>query len=160
MCFIRKLSHIFSATFHIQDRSTKFKQTLSKALKYGLLISVIVIIAIMGFIGFGLLTMEIEDHYGDYQKIYYESKKSDIIVNEETSEFGIVGKNWKRLNIRTKEKDSTDLYAFASKASYYSNIKVYRPKTTIERIEQINFADVQKLISEKKVELIFEHQNE
>lgn len=104
--------------------------------------------------------MEIEDHYGDYQEIYYESQNLDIIVNEETSEFGIVAKNWKRLNIRTKEKDSTDLYTFSSKASYYSNIKVYRPKTTIERIEQMNFADVQKLISEKKVKLVFEHQNE
>jgi hypothetical protein len=133
---------------------------LSKALKYGLLISGIVIVAVVGLIGFALHAMEIEDHYGDYQEIYYESKDFDLIINEETSEFGIVGKNWKRLNIQTKEKDSTDLYSFASKASYYSNIKIYRPKTTIEPIEQMNFADVQKLISEKKVELILEHQNE
>jgi hypothetical protein len=148
------------ATNHIQDRSTQFDQPMNKGLKYGLLVFGIVMITVIGFIGFGLYTMGIEDQYGDYQNIYYKSKDSDIIVNEETSEFGIVGKNWKRLNIRTKEKDSTDLYTFASKASYYSNIKVYRPKTTIERIEQMNFADVQKLISEKKVELIFEHQNE
>ena len=133
---------------------------MNKALKYGLLIFGIVIITVVGFIGFGLYSMEIEDHYGDYQEIYYESKDSDLIVNEETSEFGIVGKNWKRINIKTRQKDSTDLYTFASKGSYYSNIKVYRPKTMIERIEQMNFADVQKLISEKKVELIFEHQNE
>ena len=133
---------------------------MSKALKYGLLIFGIVIIAVVGFIGFGFHAMEIEGHYGDYQEIYYESKDSDLIVNEETSEFGIVGKNWKRINIKTKEKDSTDLYTFASKGSYYSKIKVYRPKTTIERIEQMNFADVQKLISENKVELILEHQNE
>lgn len=118
------------------------------------------IVAVVGLIGFALHAMEIEDHYGDYQEIYYESKDFDLIINEETSEFGIVGKNWKRLNIQTKEKDSTDLYSFASKASYYSNIKIYRPKTTIEPIEQMNFADVQKLISEKKVELILEHQNE
>ena len=118
------------------------------------------IIAVVGLIGFGLQAMEIEDHYGDYQEIYYKSKNSDLIVNQETSEFGIVRKNWKRLNIKTKEKDSTDLYTFASKGSYYSNIKVYRPKTAIERIEQMNFTDIQKLISEKKIELIFEHQNE
>lgn len=81
-------------------------------------------------------------------------------VNEETSEFGIVGKNWKRLNVWTKETDSTDLYTFASKASYYSNIKVYRPKTEIERIKKMDFSDVQELIAEKKIELILEHQNE
>jgi len=133
---------------------------LSKTLKYGILIFGIVIIAVVGLIGFGLHSMEIEDHYGDYQDIYYESKDSDLIINEETSEFGIVGKNWKRLNIQTKETDSTDLYTFASKASYYSNIKVYRPKTSIDPIEKLDLSKVKKLISEKKVKLILEHQNE
>lgn len=133
---------------------------MNKGLKYGLLIFGIVIIIVVGFIGFGLYSMEIEDHYGDYQTIYYKSKNSDIIVNEETSEFGIVGKNWKRINIWTKEKDSTDLYTFASKASYYSNIKVYRPKTEIEKIKRMNFSDIQKLIAENKIQLILEHQNE
>lgn len=133
---------------------------MNKGLKYGLLIFGIAIITVVGFIGFGLYSMEIEDHYGDYQAIYYNSKNSDIIVNEETSEFGIVGKNWKRINVWTKEKDSTDLYTFASKASYYSNIKVYRPKTEIEKIKRMNFSDIQKLIAENKIELIIEHQNE
>jgi hypothetical protein len=133
---------------------------LSKTFKYGLLIFGIVIIAVVGLIGFGLHATEIEDHYGDYQEIYYESKDSDLIINEETSEFGIIEKNWKRLNIQTKEKDSTDLYTFASKASYYSNIKVYRPKTSIEPIEKLDLSKVKKLISDKKVKLVFEHQNE
>jgi len=133
---------------------------LSKALKYGLLIFGIVIITVVGFVGYGLSLIEIEDQYGDYQNIYYKSKDSDIIVNGETSEFGIVGKNWKRLNVWTKEKDSTDLYTFASKASYYSKIKVYRPKIEIEKIKQMEFSDIQKLIAENKIELILEHQNE
>jgi len=148
------------ATTHSRDRSTQFEKTLSKTLKYGLLIFGITIIAVVGFIGYGLSLMEIEDQYGDYQNIYYKSKDSDIIVNKETSEFGIVGKNWKRLNVWTKETDSTDLYTFASKASYYSNIKIYRPKTEIERIKKMNFSDIQKLIAEKRIELILEHQNE
>lgn len=133
---------------------------MSKALKYGLLIFGIVTISVVGLIGYGFSLMEIEDQYGDYQKIYYESKDSDIIVNEETSEFGIVGKNWKRLNVWTKEKDSTDLYFFVSKASYYSKIKVYRPRKEIEGIKQMEFNDIKKLISEQKIKLILEHQNE
>ena len=133
---------------------------MNKGLKYGLLIFGIAIIAVVGLIGYGLSLMEIEDQYGDYQNIYYKSKDSDILVNEETSEFGIIGKNWKRLNVWTKEKDSTDLYTFASKASYYSNIKVYRPKTEIERIKQMDFNDIQELITNNKFELILEHQNE
>lgn len=133
---------------------------MNKGLKYGLLVFGIVIITVVGFIGFVLYSMEIEDHYGDYQTIYYKSKKLDIIVNEETSEFGIVGKNWKRLNVCTKENDSTDLYTFASKASYNSKIKVYRPKTEIESIKQMDFSDIQELIAKNKFELILEHQNE
>ena len=120
----------------------------------------IAITAVAGVIAYGLSLMEIEDQYGDYQEIFYKSKDSDIIVNEETSQFGIVGKNWKRLNVWTKKMDSTDLYTFASKASYYSKIKVYRPKTKIEKIKQLNFSDIQKLIAENKIELILEHQNE
>lgn len=49
----------------------QFKQTLRKALKY----------AVVELIGFGFHAMEIEDHYGDYQEIYYESKDSDLIVS-------------------------------------------------------------------------------
>ncbi|MEH1009470.1 hypothetical protein VDP25_17155 [Winogradskyella sp. ECml5-4] len=133
---------------------------MRKTLKYGLLIFGIAIIVIIGLLGFGLRTMEIEDHYGDYQEIYYESKDSDIIINEETSKFGVIGKNWRRINVRTKEKDSTDLYTFVSKASYYSKIKVYRPKANIEKIERKNFTDLQRLIAENKLKLIFEYQNE
>ena len=118
------------------------------------------LIFIVCFLGYGMYLMEIEDQYGDYQEIFYKSKDSDIIVNEETSQFGIVGKNWKRLNVWTKKIDSTDLYPFASKVSYYSKIKVYRPKTKIEKIKQLNFSDIQKLIAENKIELILEHQNE
>ena len=58
------------------------------------------------------------------------------------------------------KKDSTDLYTFASKASYYSKIKVYRPKAKIEKIERKNFTDLQRLIAENKLKLIFEYQNE
>ncbi|GAL79540.1 hypothetical protein JCM19274_2048 [Algibacter lectus] len=72
------------------------------------MVLVIAIIAVAGFIVYAFSLMEIEDQYGDYQEIFYKSKDSDIIVNEETSQFGIVGKNWKRLNVWTKKIDSTD----------------------------------------------------
>jgi len=73
-------------------------------------VKIIILTLLIGVIGFGFYAMEIEDHYGDLQKLYYNSKSGDIIVNKTTSEFGIVEKNWKRINIRTKEKDSTDLW--------------------------------------------------
>lgn len=133
---------------------------MKRQVKFIILTTLIILIGIIAFFGFGFYAMEIEDQYGDYQEIYYKSKDTDIIINEETKEFGIVGKNWKRLNVWTKEKDSMDLYTFANKVSYYSKIKVYRQETKIEGIKQMDFSDIQKLITEKKIKLILEHKNE
>jgi len=133
---------------------------MKRRVKFIILTTLIILIGIIAFFGFGFYAMEIEDQYGDYQEIYYKSKDTDIIINEETKEFGIVGKNWKRLNVWTKEKDSMDLYTFANKVSYYSKIKVYRQETKIEGIKQMDFSDIQKLITEKKIKLILEHKNE
>jgi len=105
------------------------KNTLSKTLKYGILILGIVVITVIGLIGFGLWSMEIEDHYGDAQSLYYELENGDLIVNENTSQIGIVEKNWKRINIRTQQIDSTDLYNWIYQNGIETKSKVYRPKT-------------------------------
>ena len=133
---------------------------MNKGLKYGLLIFGFAIIVLMVFVAFGRYTMEIEGHYGDYQEVYYVSQDGDIIVNEETSQLGIVGKNWKRLNIWTKEKDSTDLYFFAIRKSHNSTIKIYQPQTEIKGIKQMEFESIKELITEKKIKLILEYPKE
>ena len=133
---------------------------MNKGLKYGLLIFGFAIIVLMVFVAFGRYTMEIEDHYGDYQEVYYVFQDGDIIVNEETSQLGIVGKNWKRLNIWTKEKDSTDLYFFAIRKSHNSTIKIYQPQTEIKGIKQMEFESIKELITEKKIKLILEYPKE
>ena len=61
------------------------------------------------FIICGLYLMEIEDRYGDLQQVYFDSKNGDIIINKQTKKYGIITKNWKRVNILTKEKDTIDL---------------------------------------------------
>jgi hypothetical protein len=101
---------------------------MKKALKYGLLIFGIVIITVVGFIGFGLYSMEIEDHYGDLKELYYDSENGDLIINKTTSEFGIIEKNWKRINIRTQQKDSTDLYNWVYQNGTETKSEIYRAK--------------------------------
>ena len=133
---------------------------MSKVLKYSLLIFGIVIIVLLALITFGLYTMEIEDHYGDYQELFYQAKDADIIINEATSQFGIIDKNWKRLNIWTKEKDTTDVYFFVSKQSNDSNIMIYRPIAELEGLRQMEFDAIKQLITEKKLKLILEYQKE
>ncbi len=54
--------------------------------------------------------MEIEDHYGDLQETYFDSKNGDLIVNKKTKKFGFISKNWKRAYVITKQNDTLDLY--------------------------------------------------
>ena len=143
-----------------QEIKSKKNIKLNKLIKYKLLIFGILIVTIVGFVSFGLYTMQIEDHYGNYQEIYYKSKDGDIIINEESSKIGIIRKNWKRLNVLVIENSSIDLYTFASEVGHYSKIKVFRPKTKIEKIEQMNLIAIRKLITENKAELIIEYKNE
>jgi len=118
------------------------KKTLSKILKYRFLIFGIVAVLIVGFIGFGLYAMEIEDHYGDLQELYYDSKSGDIIVNETTSEFGIIEKNWKRINIRTQKKDSTDLYNWVYQDGIETKAAIYRQIIETENINSLNYSEI------------------
>ena len=53
----------------------------------------IALFIIVGFITWNLYLMEIDDHYGDLQEVYFDSKSGDIIVNKQTKKFGIITKN-------------------------------------------------------------------
>jgi hypothetical protein len=130
---------------------------LNKTLKYGLLIFGIAIIAVVGLVGYGLYLMEIEDHYGDLQEMYYDSKSGDIIVNQKESEFGIIEKNWKRINIRTKVKDSTDLYNWIHREGIEFKTEVYRPKKGEIKLNEITYSEIKKMIDKSELKLISEN---
>ena len=70
---------------------------------------IIIFIGFSMFIIWGLYLMVIEDRYGDLQQVYFDSKNGDIIINTQTKKYGIITKNWKRVNILTKENDTIDL---------------------------------------------------
>lgn len=130
---------------------------MRKIIKYGLLIFGVVTIAIFGLIGYGLYTMEIEDHYGDLQEMFYTSKNRDIIINEKTYEFGIIEKNWTRVNIRTNEKDSTDLYNLIYKNGVEVKSKIYRPKKGEFKLNKIKYLEIKRLIDKAELKLISEN---
>lgn len=98
--------------------------------------------------------MEIEDHYGDLQELYYESKNGDIIVNQTTSEFGIIEKNWKRINIRIQKKDSTDLYNWIYQNGTKTKAEIYRPKSAEVELNGITYSELIKLIESSKLKLV------
>ncbi|WP_179320968.1 hypothetical protein [Winogradskyella helgolandensis] len=127
---------------------------MNKGLKYGLLIFGIVIITVVGFIGFGLYSLEIEDHYGDLKELYYDSKSGDIILNKSTSEFGIIEKNWKRINIRTQKKDSTDLYNWVYQNGIETKAEIYRPIIETENINNLGYSEVVDKINASEMTFI------
>jgi len=119
-----------------------------------ILTTIIVLIGIAGFIGFGLYAMEIEAHYGDLQELYYDSKTGDVIVNKTTSEFGIIEKNWKRINIRTQKKDSTDLYNWIYKNGTETKAEIYRLTSGETELNGITYSELKKMIDNSKLKLI------
>lgn len=98
--------------------------------------------------------MEIEDHYGDLEELYYKAKTGDIILNKTTSEFGLIEKNWKRINIGTQHKDSTDLYNWVYRSGIETKAEIYRPKTKLNNLEGMTYDELIKKINDSELKLV------
>jgi len=106
----------------------------------------LIIIVLVGFIGFGLYSMEIEDHYGDLQTTFYNSKNGDLIVNEETKKFGILKKEWKTIKVIEKNNKETDLYNWVYINGKVTKFKIFRFQIcSFAGMENINFVEFSKI---------------
>ncbi|TQI71211.1 hypothetical protein JM79_2138 [Gramella sp. Hel_I_59] len=123
-------------------------------IKYGLIVLTISIFALIGFIGLGFYTMEIEDQYGDYQELFYKVESNDIIINKSNLNYGVIEKSWKRINIKQRSIDSTDLYQFIKDDYSVGNFEIYRPLNRID-ISNANYSDLENLIKNNRLKLIF-----
>lgn len=125
---------------------------MNKKLKYGLLIIGTTLTLIIGFVGYGLYLMEIEDHYGDIQELFYASKDGDLILNKTTSEFGIIEKDWKRIKVNSKE-EPTDLYNWVYKNGIQTNSEIYRPTKNLN-FDSLTINELNSLIESKNLKFI------
>lgn len=92
-------------------------------------------------LAFGLHSIEIEDHYGDMQKFYYNSQNGDVVIYENFEVIGLIDKNWKRIRVLTKEGESMDFYNWVYENKYLvEKIKFYRPdrKWKIDELTEEN----------------------
>jgi len=112
--------------------------------------SIILLFILFGFVAYGLYLMEIEDHYGDLQEIYFDSESGDIIVNNQTQKFGIITKNWKRADVITKENDTLDLYNLIYVNQEENKYELLRSENEL-KINELNF---RKIIELKRKNLI------
>jgi len=108
------------------------------------------------FIGWTLYLVEIEDHYGDLQEIYFDSKTGDIIINKQTEEFGIISKNWKRADVITKKNDTLDLYDIIYVNQKENKYEVFRSKKEL-KIEELSFEKIVKLKKDNSLRTIIKN---
>lgn len=108
------------------------------------------------FIGWTLYLVEIEDHYGDLQEIYFDSKTGDIIINKQTEEFGIISKNWKRAEVITKKNDTLDLYDIIYVNQKENKYEVFRSKKEL-KIEELSFEKIVKLKKDNSLRTIIKN---
>lgn len=124
-----------------------------------IILSVILIaLGIFGFVVWGLYLMEIEDHYGDLQETYFDSKNGDLIVNKKTKKFGVIAKNWKRANVITKQNDTLDLYELIYANGNECNYEVFRSDTELN-IQELSFEKIIELKDKNSIQTVIKNGN-
>ena len=124
-------------------------------MKKKILIGVLVLgLGLFLILGFGLYLMEIEDHYGDLQELYYESHSGYIIVNEEVEEVGILSKNWRRLKIITDDQQQTDLYNWVYRKNEEASVAIYKLVNQNLEIDKLSFDQVKKMIDNSELTFV------
>ncbi len=125
---------------------------MNKKLKIGLIIFGLVVAATLCSVTYGFYLMEIEDHYGDNQEIFFQSRQGDIAVNRDKREFGTIEKNWKRIYIIDKV-DTVDIWSWLDK----DDIEIYRPRINGLTAKNLKYDDIDNLIDDKQIELIIKN---
>lgn len=117
---------------------------------------VALLLVLFGCIAWGLYLMDIEDHYGDLQEIYFDSKSGDIIVNNQTKKFGVISKKWNRADVITKENDTLDLYELIYVNQKENKYEVLRSKNEL-KINELSFEKILKLKKDILAETIIKN---
>jgi len=110
--------------------------------------------AITGLVGYGFYAMEIEDHYGTLEVAFYKAKDHDIIINNKTKEFGIIDKNWKRIQVVNQKNETIDLYNWVYEANDDVGIKIYRPNHKVANVQDLSFSQLQNQLENENLDFV------
>lgn len=100
--------------------------------------------------------MEIEDHYGDLQEIYFDSENGDLILNKETKKFGVITKNWKRADVVTQQNDTIDLYNLVYIKEKENTYELLRSDLEIN-LQELTFEKIMELKKKNSLETILKN---
>lgn len=131
---------------------------MKKRTKIILSLLVGLVLLFCGFVYISFHTMEIEDHYGDLQHFYYQTKDRDIILNHDNKKFGFIEKDSKRIRIVDNRNEKVDLYNWVYIYDDFqeSKIEVFRPDNKID-LARMNYDEVVSLTQKSEVELIIKN---
>lgn len=105
-------------------------------------------------IGYGFYLMEIEDHYGDLQEIYYLADSGDIIVLNQFEKTGEIRKTWKNISVKSRHQKSQDLYKWVYGENHDQlTSSIYRPKSTLNASKIIP-EELSEILKAGQLELI------
>lgn len=125
-------------------------------LKKIILSLVIIFIGLFGLFVWSLYLMEIEDHYGDLQEIYFDSENGDLILNKETKKFGIITKNWKRAYVVTQQNDTIDLHNLIYIKEKENKYELLRSDLEIN-LQELTFEKIMELQKKNSLETILKN---
>ena len=103
----------------------------------------------------GFYLMAVEDHYGDFQDIYFKSEDGDLAINYRTGEIGTLIKKDQRLYVVQNEK-LNDLIRWIDYELEDNQIKVYRRLDNDLEIEKVDPTRIVSLVKTNKIKLVIE----
>lgn len=117
---------------------------------YIILIAVAIFITgIFAFLYFALISMEIEDRYGDFQDLYYQGSDGDLVIID-GDEFGFL-KRYDRDVFIEQGNCLKNILTFSNK-----NVEVYEVKIN-ETYISFNIEEAKKLKNQSSTKLVYKN---
>jgi MFS superfamily sulfate permease-like transporter len=115
-------------------------------------VSVAVLSAVVFLLVNGFHAMNIEDHYGDLQTVYYRAEDGDVIIDNQNS-YGFLKKRANRIYV--EEDDCLrDLNSWVHRSEPPVKFSVYRLAVDETWITAPSYPQMQRLIREQKLQPI------
>jgi hypothetical protein len=125
---------------------------MKKRIKVIIGISLITLLAFALLITVSLYTLDIEDHYGDLQNVYYKSESGDVVIDE-NKRVGFIYKISNRIFI--DENDCLqDVNSWAYSGQQPVKLEVYRLDFNGTLIDYPTYQEIQDKIRRKKLKPI------
>ena len=119
-----------------------------RKIKIALITLGLLVAGVFAFLIGGLYLMEIEDHYGDNQNIYFKVNQGDIAVNRDTKQVRTIEKTWKRI-YGIEKTDTIDMWHWLDKNA----IEIYRQTSSLDK-DRLTYDNIDSLVVEKKLEFV------